>query len=172
MKPLSEIANVFSDLDMLPEERRRHFDKALRNLSQRHFFPPDAQEGKAFLYDRDSVAVLRLVQIAAGFGLDRVMLDGINFWLRAAGTKRVRVTGGYQGVTRIREMLERARDGEDFNLHIIMDSTGKVYHSLDWSTEATSERASRTLDLISAPELARVTLPASTLLRQLPASEG
>ena len=123
MKTLNEIATIFTRLDGHPEDSRQQLDKALRNISQRHYFPPDAQEGKAFLYNEESIVALRLVYVTTAFGVDRMEVDAFNRWLRSPGNRKVKGKGNGQfGVNRIRESIERANSGETFRFHIVMNA--------------------------------------------------
>lgn len=159
MQTLAQIAASFARLDGVSENRLAQLDKALRNLTQRTYTPPDGQEGRAFLYGEESVAVIRLVYVASVFGLDRIMLDTVSGWLR---------TSGRRGIPRIREAVARAEAGEDFGFHVMMDAKGKVWCEADWKRDTErSQKADATRALTAAPEIGRFTLPAAALLRQL-----
>jgi hypothetical protein len=161
MKTLAEISAIFAELDDTPEGETAQLDKALRNLSQRHYFPPDAQEGKAFKYSRESIVTLRLAYIASVFGLDRMTVDALNKWLRQLElTKR-------GSTSNIGHAIRRTAKGETFAIHIEMDATGRTWCKADWETAPTvSTRGSDVLDLIR-PAVARFTLPCSDLIRDL-----
>lgn len=171
MRTLTQIASLFSELDRIPEERVSQLDKGLRNLTQRTFIHPDAQEGRAFLYGDNGVALIRLVDLAGRCGLQRPHVEGLKNWLSNSGTRRQPVKGGYRGVPRIEEALARTQAGENFAFNVVINAEGIVSFSSTWKVdEEPSVRVSSALDLAfsdSPQEIGRFVLPASKHLRQL-----
>ena len=167
MKTLTEISAIFASLDGTPEDETAALDKALRNISQRHYFPADAQQGKAFKYNLESTVALRLAYIASIFGLDRMTVDALNKWVRQLEvTKR-------NSASNIAQAIQRTAKGETFSIHVEMDSRGNTWCRVDWEKASTdSKRGSDILDLVR-PAVARFTLPCSDLIRDLiPAFEA
>lgn len=168
---LAEIAARFACLDDVDDADHAAYEKALRNLVQRHFLPPTTQQGRVFLYDRAAAVTIRLAQIAAEFGLPRASIDTLSRWLSNSGERRVKVEGGYMGVSRAAEAIERVESGESFSIHVVMRADGSVRAEADWASD--SPRSPRAADAIRAargepmPEVARFTLPASRLIAEI-----
>lgn len=126
---ISEAAAAFAKLDNIDDDATPALDKLLRNLTQRHYLPPSAREGRADLYSIETVCALRLAERAATFGIDRVALDGLLRFLHSAPSLPTRFRRG-DGVsialTHIEEAVERARAGEDFTVGLMLDANGRV----------------------------------------------
>ena len=172
MRPIAEIAKLFAEIDGAPEERIAQIDKALRNLTQRHFMPPDGQEGRAHLYGRESAVVIRLVSIASAFGLGRLELDAINNWLR--GVAPTLPDDPNRTAPRFHDAIANVEAGEDFAIQFVMDAAGNTRCEADWPKRTKSTRAQRTLELAygDRPEIARFSIPASRVIRDLRAAWG
>jgi hypothetical protein len=161
MKTLTEISAIFADLDGTPVDETAQLDKALRNISQRHYFPADAQQGKAFKYNLESTVALRLALFTSIFGLDRITVDALNKWLRQFELAKRNSTSN------IAQAIQRTAKGETFSIHIEMDCSGRTWCKADWESPSTEgSRGSNILDLMR-PAVARFTLPCSDLIRDL-----
>lgn len=160
MKTLTEITVIFGDLDN-NESEKTAIHTVLHNTTKRHFFPPDEQQGRAFKYNFESTVMLRFVYIADEFGLGRMTRDNLNAWLR----RQILPQRG--SLTNIAEAIRRAKLGENFSIHIDMDGSGKTWCSADWQTQTKSERVMRNLEMTQPRAVARFTLPASDLIRDL-----
>jgi len=126
---LSEAATAFAKIDQIPDDAVPALDKFIRNLSQRHYLPPAAREGRADLYSVETVCALRLAERAAVFGIDRVSLDSLLRFLHSAPSlpTRYRQGDGFRvGLTHIEEAVERARAGEDFTVGLVLGNDGRV----------------------------------------------
>ena len=171
MHTLTEITPVFAALDRVPEEGIPQYEKALRNLLQRHHLPPSDQRGRVFLYDHGAISAIRLVQIANTFGLDRLAIDPLARWLHASGERKRRVEGGWFGVSHCEEAVERSQAGEDFSISLICRSDYRFDVEADWHPgEPPSERVRQALESAglsrqAPPEIARFMLPAASLIR-------
>ena len=169
MHSLSDISPVFAKIDQTSEEDFPKLDKALRNLTQRLHLPPSDQRGRIFLYDRAAVASIRLAYLAHECGLDRLALEPFARWMTQAGSRRKKVDGGKIGISNIEEAIDRANDGETFNVHVIFLDSGRTRCTADWTLdEPRSERVERNLQAIdTAEEIARFSMPASRLISRL-----
>lgn len=174
MFKISHAANAFSALDKTPEEKFPSLDKALRNLSQRVYLPPDDREGRADLYDPASVCALRLLYKASVFGLDRMQLEDLARFLLSApiGPGRYEaMQGAKRKLTVVQEAIERVQEGQDFDIAVVMSRDGRMALETDWShpEEDNPELEAFRSQLPShhPDEDARFILAASRLIREL-----
>lgn len=160
---IRDAAAAFASLDETPQADLPALDKALRNLSQRVYLPPAGLDRNAGTYALHTICALRLFQIATNFGLGRLRVEAFAQWLQVqpvGPARRIEVPGGYRPLSRIEESLERVREGEVFDLHIIMGPGGQFDFAADWQSDSAIPA-----DLWPAQaELARFTLPASDLI--------
>ncbi|RWR12048.1 hypothetical protein [Paenirhodobacter populi] len=164
---LAEIAAKFARLDAVPDEHSAQYLTTLRNLTQRHHLPPTEQIGRSFIYNDAAAITIRLAQIAAEFGLPRTTIDTLSRWLTNSGNRRRKVEGGFMGVARAEEAIERATAGETFNVYIVMHADRSVAVKADWTPDRPkSERVINASPEIS-PEIARFSLPASRLISEI-----
>ncbi|MCO7725787.1 hypothetical protein NJB93_04170 [Brucella intermedia] len=126
---ISEAAAAFAKLNNIDDDATPALDKLLRNLTQRHYLPPSAREGRADLYSIETICALRLAERAATFGIDRVALDGLLRFLHSAPslpTRFRRGDGVHVALTHIEEAVERARASEDFVIGLTLDENDHV----------------------------------------------
>lgn len=167
---LAQIAALTARLDGIDDDQHTAYEKALRNLVQRHFLPPSTQQGRIFLYDRAAAVTIRLAQIAAEFGIPRTTIDTMTRWLSGSGDRRKHVAGGFMGVSRADEAIERVTAGETFAIHIIMRSDRAVIVKADWQAQPHNQKVEDALLLTGRDdqqEIARFSLPASELIAAL-----
>lgn len=151
---LSEAATAFAKIDQISDDATPALDKLLRNLTQRHYIPPSAREGRADLYSIETICALRLAQRSAAFGIDRVDLDSLLRFLHAAPhlpTRFRRGDGVRIGLTHIEEAVERARAGEDFAIGFVMDGNGRVEPKAWFATDDQPDEAKTILADVSPP---------------------
>lgn len=171
MFTISNAAEIFAELDNVPEERRPQLDKALRNLTQRAYVPATSKDGRALVYDLPGLAGLRLVYLAQAFNLDRVLLDRFSLWLWAFGSRTREVPGGLSSQKHLEEAIERVRAGEDFAFRLSLRADGQIFVDPTWTRDhEPSPRIKRTLELAEAmrsPVIGTYEAPASAILRAL-----
>lgn len=158
MYTLSKIAETFARLDAIAPEDRAAYEKGLRNLAQRNHLPPADVSGRVFLYDDAGAASIRMIQIAHAFGIGRMALEALTQFL--AGHRL--------------EIMARVQGGETFNVAICMGADGRFRALSDWSRPAADDagrerrqRAAQMAGRAHAPEIARFTLPASEIARDV-----
>lgn len=127
---IAQSASVFSHLDHAEREDSAATAKLLRNLTQRHYFPPVGRSGRADMYDIETICALRLVQKASIFGLDRWQIEKLTRFLNSAPR-----TAPNRTKTTISEALERAKRGEVFGLSLVMYASGRFLPEANWKTE-------------------------------------
>lgn len=171
---LIEIAATIADLDDVPADQRSSHEKWLRNLAHRQHLPPTVVEDRRFLYDTAGVLTVRLTAVTAGFGVPRTAVDALSYWLIAAGARRTKSGDGWLGVSHAEEVLERAKAGEEFAVHLVREVGGRLRVEADWKRDREpSARVKGALELSGRGpglELARFSLPASRLAVELIAS--
>lgn len=164
MRTLTEIADTFARLDSVASVDRAAYEKALRNLAQRHHLPPADIAGRVFIYDEAGATSIRLVQIAHAFDIGRMALESLTRFL----------------ADRRGEVMDRARAGETFNVAVLMGADGRFRTLANWSRlaedeagQARRQRAAQLAGRAHAAEVARFVLPASDIARAvLAAFEG
>jgi len=145
---ISHAAAVFAQLDDLPDDKFPILDKALRNLTQRHFIEPSDRQGRADLYSIESVVVMRLAQKAEAFGIARHLLGDFIRFLQSAPmlpTRYLKGDGVHIALTTVQEAIERAREGEDFKLGLTMGGE-RVSPRAWWEGQAGHSDASLQID--------------------------
>ena len=175
MYRLSQAAVAFAELDDLPDDQFPAFDKALRNLTQRHFLNPSVRSGRADLYSLPTISVLRLAQKAAHFGLDRAQIEALTRFLQSAPSMPQRwrqLEGRREALWHIEEAIERVREGEDFTCGMAMPANGRATPAMWWKAHGIGSESQAILDahrqLVPQREAdARFVLEASRLIRDL-----
>lgn len=133
---IAQATEAFSELDQTDDDKRGATDKLLRNLTQRHYFPPVGRSGRADVFDTEVICALRLVQKASAFGLDRWQLEKLTHFLNGAPD-----TAPGRTKTIIREAVERASVGEAFGLSLVMYEDGRFLPETDWQTKTPNQDA-------------------------------
>lgn len=176
MLTLTEANELFARLDATPSDQIESQDKALRNISQRLYLPPDDMRGRVFLYTDASIVALRLLYLGSAFGLNRVRAEDYARWLRGAGTRRRAVDGGFMSLSICEEAIERAQAGETFNFHVILSEDGRCRMAADWQRDESIEPFEGKIDrkkiastieaagLSHRPEIGRYSVPASKII--------
>lgn len=135
MYSLSDAARAFAP--DLPDEARKRFDKALRNLSQRTYLPASDRRGRIDLYDMPTVCALRLLMVANQQGTTGDDLDELARWLQ---------TPKANAGAPIAEAFKRLSDGEAFTLEISMFASGNRSYAFRWESVTEAEaRGSKAL---------------------------
>ena len=170
MHTLTDAAKIFALLDDVSDEKLPSLDKALRNYATRFYLPHDDQRGRVFLYDEASVFALRMIYLANECGMDRWLCEAFARWLRSSGDKRVKVEGGWHGVSISREAIQRVEHKEQFDFHVILERYQgdlRARFRADWQEEKLA-RVRNALSQGPQPvELGRFTLPASREIQGL-----
>ena len=165
MLTLTELSSHFACLDDIKEDDLPAYDKALRNLTQRHNLPVASQRGRVFLYSEGGAAAIRLAQIASEFELSRYAIGALTSFM--ASTHHIpRPKPGLQP-NMMEEAARRVRAGETFNVNLIMSADFQYRCEADWVKEPVNEKVDITLKQTGrdhAAELARFVLPASRLI--------
>lgn len=166
---LTEIAAIFGRLDGIDDENHGQYEKALRNLVQRHYLPPTGQQGRIFVYDRPAAVTIRLAQIASEFGIPRTTIDMLARWLSNSGVRRKKLSNGWVGVSRAAEAIQRVEENEVFSFHLVLSADRIVGVKADWNSDhPLGERAESVLRMIDQDaEIARFTLPASAQIAKI-----
>ncbi|RDW14105.1 hypothetical protein [Paracoccus thiocyanatus] len=188
MFALTEIAAKFARLDGVGDENHAQFLTSMRNLTQRHHLPPTEQVGRSFLYDHGAAVTIRLAQIAAEFGLPRTTIDTLSRWLSGSGERKEKQGSGWRGLSHAEEAIQRVNAGESFALHVVMRADRSVIVKADWKTDRDAEieampddkrgeaekrranirQAAADIGVTNvSPEIARFSLPASTLIAEI-----
>lgn len=128
MFSIRQTATAFAKIDGLADAGLPALDKALRNLTQRHYLPPAERDGRADLYAVETVCALRFAERLTRFGVDRAVLDDFLRFLQIAPTagRTQRGDGNNVRVSLIEEAVERAREGENFEVGLTMAADGRV----------------------------------------------
>lgn len=133
---ITQANEAFCEIDKTQDDKRGASDKLLRNLTQRHYFPPVGRSGRADIFDLETVCALRLVQKASYFGLDRWQLEKLAHFLNGAPH-----TAPGRTKTLIREAVERASSGEVFSLSLVMYSDGRFLPKANWGSKTPEQDA-------------------------------
>ncbi|SIT10384.1 hypothetical protein SAMN05421759_11618 [Roseivivax lentus] len=173
MFTIKEATTCFARIDAIAEENLPALDKALRNLSQRHYLPPADRRGRADLYPLHTICALRVLQAASGILSDRWVLDTFarDMQSQPAGpARRVRLDGGERPMSPVEEAVERVREGQtfDFNLHLHRD--GRLAFFADWPSDDASAAtvADNVFSEVKTKEpVATFTVHASRLIAEL-----
>lgn len=174
MFKISHASVAFAEIDQHPEDDFNTLDKELRNLTQRTSIAPREREGRADLFDEAGMCTLRLVYLAKRFGFDRFQLNQLARALLAAATFPARYRsfeGGQRALSVIEEAIDRTRDGEVFDLSLVMYRDGAFDVRPSWS-DAKAPEASEMLDALKAASGQRLidaafVLPASRLIAEV-----
>ncbi|WP_108259131.1 hypothetical protein [Mangrovicoccus ximenensis] len=168
MNTLTEITRKFAALDGIEEGQHVQYEKSLRNLCQRNNLPPTEQRGRVFHYDQSAAVAIRLAQIANEFGVSRPVLQHLAYWLAETGERRTKVPGGWLGVSHAREAVERTKAGEEFAISVICGQDWRFRVEADWGPKKVKDpelqAAIQAAGRAHAPEIARLTLPASEII--------
>lgn len=173
MHTIKEAAASFGRIDSVPEEEKAALDKALRNLTQRHYLSPADRQGRADLYSLPSVCALRLLHVASGLLSDRWVLDALARAMQNQPTgpaRRVVVEGGERPMTPIEEAVARVRDGETFDFNLRLFRGNRLGFAADWPDD--DPKSAAVADRVfadAAPEepVATFSLHASRLIREI-----
>jgi hypothetical protein len=164
---LAEIATHFANLDGVSERDKPAFDKAIRNISQRHFVRRSQSKGRTDYYDVEAVCVLRILSKAAPFGFTRTTLDRLAYFMQNENSP-IREHG--EGLSNIEDAIARVRvqgddplDQTDFAFHVDMMPDGSFRAISDLDPMANNGKS---------PWDARFSVPASRLIRELIAHLG
>lgn len=165
---------AFAEIDEIPEQDFNALDKELRNITQRTSIAPRDREGRADLFDEASICVLRFVHIAKRFGFDRFQLDRLARALLSAETlpgRYLNADGVRRALSVVEEAIERVREGETFDLSLVMYRDGTFAVRAGWSDPKSSEAEEMLAALEAAsgkrPPEAAFVLPASRLIAEL-----
>lgn len=134
MLTLNAAASLFGKVDQLPDDQLPALDKSLRNISQRVYLPPAERQGRADLYGLPAICALRILQVAMGFGIDRVKLESLARFLQvgAGNGRKVAVEGGFRALSPIEEAIDRVRAKEAFDFKCAFYKGGRIHWSADW----------------------------------------
>ncbi|SEL86771.1 hypothetical protein SAMN05443999_1095 [Roseovarius azorensis] len=174
MFKISQASVAFAEIDQLPDDDFNTLDKELRNLTQRTSIAPRERDGRADLFDEAGVCALRLVHIAKRFGFDRFQLDRLARFLLSADTLPGRYRsfeGGRRALSVIEEAIERTREGEVFDLSLVMYRDGTIAVRAGWADTTTpeAEEMLAALEAASGKRLidAAFVLPVSRLIAEV-----
>jgi len=178
---LKEVAEAFAAIDGIAPGDRPAFEKFLRNLTQRHRHAvrPTGKRWRADTFSLETIAALRLVEMATRADLPRLAVQDLAVSLKGSLTGvsgTVAVKGGWRGLSLIEEAVQRTRAGETFDIHIDMIAYGQHRIAPDWEPahwQEASEEERRAAERILAhadpvePALIRMTLRASRMIAAL-----
>ncbi|WP_288943965.1 hypothetical protein [uncultured Roseovarius sp.] len=165
---ISDLAKAVTSLEGLKGNAVITREKGLRNLTQKLPFSPASREGRADLYAEDTIAAIRLVQIAGDMGLGRAELADLTFRLTSEEplAEKVKVEGGWTRPHRIALMVQRAKAGETFNLRIGRTVHGHKIYSYGLSKNSVVEAIYESADAELKP-VAVLEIHASQLISDL-----
>ena len=166
---------AFATLDGIDD--LKPLDQALRHLSQRVYFPAFGRDGRADLYPLHAICALRVIHSASAFGLDRATVDQLARWLLMEPTgvaRRVNIDGGQRAMSPAEEAVERVKEGQVFDLIMSFRRGGSMLIFADWPDDeaAAKTTADGVFESVGLPEVqaverARLSLPASALIKEL-----
>lgn len=151
---LSEAAIAFAKLNRISDEDTPALDKSLRNLTQRNYLPRSAKDGRADLYSIETLCALRLAERALAFGIDRKSVNDLLRFLQIAqpNTNRYHRRDGVKvAFSIIEEAVERARNGEDFAIGLVLNDNGRIEPKAWFLPEGMNEEARTILTADGAP---------------------